>query len=83
MVADLLACYAAEHLRRNGLRAAGSAEKQLRLHVLPTWSATLVFDLRGDPVRLIEAVRIPRATAARRRTDAAPHSTPPRDISTR
>src|SRR5690242_1107052 len=36
-VADLVDRYTAEHLRRNGLRAAGNAEKQLRLHVAPAW----------------------------------------------
>src|SRR3954451_21157912 len=36
-VADLIDRYAADHLRRNGLRAAGNAEKQLRLHVAPAW----------------------------------------------
>src|SRR5215218_5291681 len=33
-VADLFGRYTAEHLRRNGLRSAGDAEKKLRLHVL-------------------------------------------------
>ena len=36
-VADLIDRYSTEHLRRNGLRAAGNAEKQLRLHAAPAW----------------------------------------------
>ena len=59
-VADLFGRYAAEHLRRNGLRSAGNAEKQLRLHVLPAWGKRPVAAIeRGDLVRLIEAVRVP------------------------
>jgi integrase len=65
-VADLFGRYAAEHLRRNGLRAAGNAEKQLRLHVLPAWGKRPVTAIeRGDLVRLIEAVRVPRTIEVR------------------
>ena len=65
-VADLFGRYAAEHLRRNGLRSAGNAEKQLRLHVLPAWGKRPVTAIeRGDLVRLIEAVRVPRTVETR------------------
>jgi integrase len=65
-VADLFGRYAAEHLRRNGLRSAGNAEKQLRLHVLPAWGKQPVAAIeRGDLVRLIEAVRVPRTVETR------------------
>jgi hypothetical protein len=64
-VADLFGRYAAAHLRRNGLRSAGNAEKQLRLHVLPAWGKRPVAAIvRGDLVRLIEAVRVPRTFEA-------------------
>ena len=66
-VADLFGRYAAEHLRRNGLRSAGNAEKQLRLHVLPAWGKRPVAAIeRGDLVRLIEAVRVPQTVEMRR-----------------
>jgi integrase len=65
-VADLVARYAAEHLRRNGLRSAADAEKKLRLHVLPAWGKRPVAAVeRGDLVRLIEAVRVPRTVEVR------------------
>ena len=65
-VADLLGRYAEEHLRRNGLRAANNAEQKLRLHVLPAWGARPVASIeRGDLVRLIEEVRVPRTVEAR------------------
>jgi integrase len=60
-VADLINRYSSEHLQRNGLRAAGNAEKQLRLHVAPAWGPRPVVSIeRGDLVRLIEEVRVPR-----------------------
>jgi integrase len=60
-VADLMGRYATEHLRRNGVRSAGNAEKQLRLHVLPAWGNRPVASIeRGDLVRLLEEVRVPR-----------------------
>jgi integrase len=61
-VADLIDRYSTEHLKRNGLRAAGNAEKQLRLHVALAWGSRPVASIeRSDLVRLIEEVRVPRA----------------------
>jgi integrase len=61
-VADLIERYSTEHLQRNRLRAAGNAEKQLRLHVAPAWGPRPVASIeRGDLVRLIEEVRVRRA----------------------
>ena len=48
------------------IRSAGNAEKQLRLHVLPAWGKRPVTAIeRGDLVRLIEAVRVPRTIEVR------------------
>jgi integrase len=66
IVADLVERYAAEHLKRNGLRAGANAEKQLRLHVLPAWGTRPVAAVeRRDLVQLIEDVRIPRTRELR------------------
>jgi integrase len=60
-VSDLLNRYVSDHLRRNGLRAGGNAEKQLRLHVAPAWGGRSITSIeRGDLVRLLEAVRVVR-----------------------
>ena len=60
-VADLINRYSTEHLWRNGLRAAGNAEKQLSLHVAPAWGPRPIVSIeRGDLVRLIEEVRLSR-----------------------
>ena len=60
-VADLIDRYVADHLKRNGLRAADNAEKQLRLYVAAAWgSRTIASVARGDLVQLLEDVRLPR-----------------------